>query len=82
MERWRITIRAWPHSTGNGQEADQKAAGDPEHYFYVDANNIREAMKMAECFAHGMERNPAVWQAPIMGVHVYPRSSAEPASKS
>ncbi len=71
MLRWRITIEAWPHSTGAGQEADQKAAGDRTHYFYVDAEDIRDAMRMAECFAEGMKRNPAVWMAPIMGVHVY-----------
>lgn len=78
MKRWRITIEAWPHSTGAGQEADQKAAGDREHYFYVDAENIRDAMKMAECFAQGMERNPAVWKAPILGVHVDRSRSACP----
>lgn len=82
MHRWRITIQAWPHSTGNGQDADQKAAGDRERYFYVNAESIRDAMKMAECFAQGMEHNPAVWHAPIMGVHVWPPSSAEPATKS
>jgi hypothetical protein len=70
MNRWRITIEAWPHSTGNGQEADQKAAGDREHYFYVDADDIGAAMKMARCYAEGMERNPAVWRPPITGVHV------------
>ena len=70
MNRWRITIEAWPHSTGNGAEADQKAAGDRERYFYVDADDIEHAMKMARCFAEGMRANPAVWMAPIMGVHV------------
>jgi hypothetical protein len=25
--RWRIAIATWPHSTGNGQDADRKAAG-------------------------------------------------------
>jgi len=68
--RWRITIEAWPHSTGKGQEEDQKAAGDRERYFYVDAEDIADAMKMARCFAEGMKANPAVWMAPIMGVHV------------
>ena len=69
--RWQITIEAWPHSTGAGAEADQKAAGERTHYFYVDADDIHVAMKMARCFAEGMERNPAVWCAPIYGVHVY-----------
>jgi len=69
--RWQITIEAWPHSTGNGADADQALAGERAHYFYVDAEDIGEAMKMARCFAEGMERNPAVWRAPIYGVHVY-----------
>jgi hypothetical protein len=74
MHRWRITIEVHPHSTGNGAEADRKAAGadDGAHHFYVDADTIREAMKMAECFAEGMKRNPAVWEAPIRGVCVEP----------
>jgi hypothetical protein len=71
MNRWRITIEAWPHSTGAGKDADQKTAGERTNYFYVDANDITEAMKMARCFQEGMLRNPAVWEAPIMGVHVY-----------
>ena len=70
MNRWRIIIEACPHSTGAGQEADQKMAGDRERYFYVDADDIREAMKMAHCFAQGIETNPAVWRAPITGVHI------------
>lgn len=70
MNRWRIIIESWPHSTGKGQDADQKAAGEREVYFYVDADDIRDAMKMARCFAEGMECNPAVWRAPITAVHV------------
>jgi hypothetical protein len=70
MYRWRITIVVWPHSTGKGREADQEAAGDREQEFWVDALDIEDAMRMARCFAEGLERNPAVWQAPIMGVHV------------
>lgn len=70
MNRWRITIEACPHSTGNGADADQKAAGDRVHYFYTDANDIDEAMVRARCFAEGMKCNPAVWMAPILGVHV------------
>lgn len=66
MHRWRISIEVYPFSG-----ADPKAAGseDGPHNFYVDANDIREAMKMAECFQQGMKRNPAVWEAPILGVH-------------
>ncbi|MDB5412107.1 MAG: hypothetical protein JWR10_442 [Rubritepida sp.] len=70
MNRWRITIQAWPYSTGSGAATDQKAAGEREQNFYVDASDIRLAMKMAECIASGIEANPAVWQAPIVGVQV------------
>jgi hypothetical protein len=70
MHRWRIIIEAWPHSTGAGQEADQKAAGERESYFYVSANDIGEAMRMAQCFAEGIKHNPAVWEAPITGIHI------------
>jgi hypothetical protein len=72
MHRWRITIEPHPFSSGKGAEADRKAAGADEgsHHFYVDAGDIREAMKMAQCFAEGMKRNPAVWEAPIIGVCV------------
>lgn len=78
MYRGRITIQAWPHSTGRGADVDQKEAGEREHYFYVDADDIRAAMKMATCFQQGMERNPMVWHAPIMGVHVWSREQTEP----
>ena len=67
--RWRLTIEAWPHATGSGQAADQKAAGERIIYFYVDAEDIQEAFKMARCYSEGVAANPAVWKAPIMGVH-------------
>lgn len=78
MKRWRIHIEAWPHSTGAGADADQKAAGARTNYFYVDADDITDAMQMARCFAEGVKRNPAVWMAPIWGVSVYPAGRSEP----
>ena len=69
--RWQIRIEAWPHSTGKGADMDQRAAGDREVYFYVSADDIDEAARMARCFAAGMEHNPAVWRAPITGIAVY-----------
>ncbi|MBX9593287.1 MAG: hypothetical protein K2X46_02905 [Roseomonas sp.] len=81
MMRWRITIQQWPFSTGASQAKDQAAAGDRELYFYVTAQSFAEAVKMAKCFQEGVQRNPAVWQAPIYGVHVWPPSSPEPESK-
>ena len=69
--RWRITIAVYPHSTGNGQDADRKAAGaeDGDRYFYIDADNFRDAAKMAGCYSEAIKSHPAVWEAPIMGVH-------------
>lgn len=69
LHRWRITIEVWPHSTGKGVDADQKAAGDREHYFYADATDIDAALRMARCFVAGIQTNPMVWQAQIFGVH-------------
>lgn len=74
MKRWRITIEVWPHSTGGGKEADQKAAGDSPRYFYVDAEDFEAVCLMARCFAEGIRTNPAVWHAPIRGVHVWPEA--------
>lgn len=82
MRRWRITVEAWPFSTGKGRDADQKAAGDRTHYFYVNADDIEEAMKMARCFSEGMKRNPAVWMAPIFGVHVYGDEPPQPEGRA
>ena len=55
--RWRITIVIYPHSTGNGQEADRKAAGTDggDHYFYVDAEDFKEAVKMASCYVAALQ---------------------------
>lgn len=75
MMRWRITIAVWPHSTGNGNAADKKAAGaeNGDLYFYVDAECFREASRLAECYAEGVQSNPSVWKAPVMGVHRHDR---------
>ena len=71
--RWRIIIAVWPHSTGNGRESDLEAAGvkDGDLYFYVDAEDFAEAAKMAHCYSEGVRSHPAVWKAPIKGVHGY-----------
>ena len=72
MHRWRISIAVHPFSGACRKAA---AADDGPHNFYVDARDIREAMKMAECFQQGMQRNPAVWEAPILGVSREPPRS-------
>lgn len=67
-DRWHIVIEAWPHSTGNGKEADQALAGERIQYYYVDAEDIKAALKLGLCIAGGMKSNPAVWEAPITSI--------------
>ncbi len=68
VDRWMVTIEAWPHSTGNGQEADQKLAGERSQNFAVRAIDISAALELAEAIAQGMRTNPMVWRAPIMAI--------------
>lgn len=65
---WHITIEAWPYSTGAGNEADQKAAGDRRKTFRVRAEDFHQASSFARTLAAGVKANPAVWQAPIVSV--------------
>jgi hypothetical protein len=71
MIQWMITIEIWPYFTGKGQKIDQEAAGERIRYFYTDADDFREASKLARCFQEGVQANPAVWRAPITGVVVH-----------
>jgi hypothetical protein len=64
-DRWRITIEAWPHSTGNGQDEDQKLAGERIQHYTVRGVSIDEALEAAKHIATGMRSNPMVWRAPI-----------------
>lgn len=67
-DRWKITIEAWPHSTGNGQEADQKLAGDRSKDYVVYAIDAKAALEFAEAIASGVRSNPMVWRAPIVAL--------------
>ena len=67
-ERWLVTIEAWPHSTGNGQDTDQKAAGPRKNDFVVKAEGMRSAFEAAEQIAMGMRVNPMIWRAPIVSI--------------
>ena len=68
MDSWIVTIETWPHSTGNGAEADQKQAGQRFQKFCVRAYDIADALKCAEYIAQGMRTNPMVWRAPIKSI--------------
>jgi len=72
MFRWKIAIEAVPFSSGKGAEADAKAAGaeDGPLFFYADGDDIHAAVKMARCFADGIECNPAVWKARVIGIYI------------
>lgn len=67
-DRWMVTIEAWPHSTGNGHEADQKAAGPLKNDFAVRALDMGAAFEAAEHIAMGMRVNPMIWRAPIVAI--------------
>lgn len=68
MAKWNVTIESWPHSTGNGADKDQQAAGERTRVIVVDAEDIEGALKAAKIFVEGMKTNPMVWQAPIMSI--------------
>jgi hypothetical protein len=68
MRLWIVTIEAWPHSTGNGNEIDQAAAGDRIKSYPVRAEDMADAFRMAEAIAMGVRANPAVWRAPITAI--------------
>lgn len=68
-DRWIITIEAWPHSTGNGADADQRAAGPRKNDFVVRAEGMKAAFEAAEFIAMGMRVNPAIWRAPIVSIN-------------
>ena len=69
--RWKIVIETWPHTTGKGVDADQALCGERERYFYVDAEDIRDALKLGLCISEGICSNPAVWLAPITAIGRY-----------
>lgn len=64
-DRWMVTIEACPHSSGNGSEKDQEAAGLRHQTFVVRAEGMAAALEAAEHIATGMRANPMVWRAPI-----------------
>lgn len=68
MDRWKITIEAWPHSTGAGAETDQKAAGERVGSYVVRAIDAASALEFAEAIAQGVRANPMVWRAPITAI--------------
>lgn len=55
-----IRIESWPYSG-----IVQELAGPREQAFLVPAQDIKEALALAELFRDGMLTNPHVWQAPI-----------------
>jgi hypothetical protein len=66
MSRFAARIEIYPHSSGKGQDRDQELAGNRLNDFDFDADNMREASRIAELIADGIETNPAVWQANVV----------------
>jgi hypothetical protein len=67
-DRYLVKIEAWPHSTGRGQKADQKDAGERVQTFVVRAVGMDEALANANYIAQGMRTNPMVWRAPVVEI--------------
>ena len=67
-DRWEAEIHVWPHSTGNGQCADQKAVGGGVRKVEVIAHRIDDALKLVNLYRDGIETNPMVWQAVVYGI--------------
>lgn len=65
---WKVTIEAWPHSTGRSQEIDQKEAGERSANYTVRGIDMGDALKAAEYIATGIRANPMVWRAPITAI--------------
>lgn len=68
MGPWIVTIEAWPFSTSNGTEIDQKAAGQRSVNYAVRAMDAADALRIAEYIATGVRANPMVWRAPITSI--------------
>lgn len=66
--KWKITLVVMPYSTGNGKDADQKAAGNRDQSVIVECDDIKQALRFAETFVRGVKTNPAVWEAPIYAI--------------
>lgn len=74
VSRWQVTIEAWPHSTGDGAEADQEACGERSVTHVVGAEDIDHALRIANLIREGVLRNPRVWQAPIVAIVKVPHT--------
>lgn len=65
---YKIEIEAWPHSTGEGNDADQKAAGPRSRSFTIYASGMAEAYAAAQHIATGIQSHHRVWTAPIVKI--------------
>jgi hypothetical protein len=65
---WTVIIQVMPHSSGNGQENDQKMVGQPTQRFTVDAVKISDAFELAKAIEYGIRSNPMVWETVIAGI--------------
>lgn len=77
MTRWKVTIAAWPHSTGEGRDTDQRAAGERSKDYVVRAMDFQGAVVLAEAIAMGVRANPAVWRAPIEAIVKQPHEGSD-----
>lgn len=82
MRRWKITVEAWPFSTGQGNVVDQKNAGPRSADYYVEARDATDALRLAQAIQQGVKASPHVWEAPITALVQLPHGSALPANNA
>jgi hypothetical protein len=65
---WTVIIQVMAHSSGNGQDNDQKSVGGTVQKFTVDAVKFSDTFELAKAIEQGIQSNPMVWETEIIGI--------------
>lgn len=69
MDRWELTVRVSPHSSGEGADHDLNACGGQRfHAVKVPASDADDALRQAHILRQGIETNPRVWHATVVKI--------------
>jgi hypothetical protein len=68
MHDWTIKMEVWPGMSGAGQDADQQACGGRQRSFDVKAEEISDALAIANHIITGIQTNPRVWRCHITSI--------------
>lgn len=68
MNYWTANVYVYAHSTGNGREKDRESVGGERQTFTVKADEFDEAVELVRHILVGIEANPMVWKAGILGI--------------